>query len=90
MADATIDDLALDATGRVWWWGDSTVTVHRILVHVTAETQRHAGHADIVRELIDGTAGMLDGADNLRVTDVAARRELRDRIEHAARQADGA
>ncbi|WP_219813284.1 DUF664 domain-containing protein, partial [Rathayibacter sp. AY1A3] len=30
---------------------------HRILVHITAETHRHAGHADIVRELIDGRAG---------------------------------
>ena len=34
------------------WWGDRqrTVTLHQILVHMVAETQRHAGHADIVRE----------------------------------------
>src|SRR5205085_5034545 len=34
-------------------------------VHVTAEAQRHAGHADIIRELIDGSAGLLKGHDNL-------------------------
>jgi Protein of unknown function (DUF664) len=54
LADATIDALPLDAVGRVWWWGDSPVTLHRVLVHVTSETQRHAGHADIIRESIDG------------------------------------
>jgi Protein of unknown function (DUF664) len=41
LADATIDALPLDAVGRVWWWGDSPVTLHRVLVHVTSETQRH-------------------------------------------------
>jgi Protein of unknown function (DUF664) len=48
LADATIDELPLDAIGRVWWWGDSPVTLHRVLVHVTANAQRHAGHADII------------------------------------------
>ena len=33
------------------------MTLHQILVHMVAETHRHAGHADIVRELIDGRAG---------------------------------
>jgi hypothetical protein len=32
------------------------VNLHRILVHMIAETHRHVGHADIVRELIDGSA----------------------------------
>lgn len=47
-SDATIGALALDATGRVPWWPDerSEVTLHRILVHMIAETDRHAGHAD--------------------------------------------
>jgi ankyrin repeat protein len=31
------------------------------MVHVTVEIARHAGHADIVRELIDGAAGDNDG-----------------------------
>jgi len=44
-SDATIDMLALDATGHVPWWPDdrSEVTLHRILVHVIAEINRHAG-----------------------------------------------
>ena len=43
--------------GRVPWWGDrGEVTLHQILVHMVAETHRHAGHADIVRETIDGQA----------------------------------
>ena len=64
-SDATIGALALDAIGHVPWWpGEhSEVTLHRILVHVVAETDRHAGHADIVRELIDGAAGLREGND---------------------------
>ena len=56
-ADATIDELDLDTIGTVAWWQPAEVTLHRVLVHVTAETQRHAGHADILRELIDGATG---------------------------------
>jgi len=89
LADATIDDLPLDAIGRVPWWADSPVTLHHILVHVTAETQRHAGHADIIRELIDGSAGLLDGHHNLRIDDPTGWRTLRNQIEDAARRADG-
>jgi hypothetical protein len=37
--------------------------LHRVLVHVIAETHRHAGHADIVRELIDGAVGLRAGND---------------------------
>ena len=55
-ADATIAALPLDTVGTVSWWRDGRVTLHRLLVHVTAETHRHAGHADLVRELIDGAA----------------------------------
>ena len=72
-ADATIDALPLDATGRVPWWPDerNEVTLHRILVHMIAETNRHAGHADIVRELIDGAAGLREGNDNMAPGDQA-------------------
>jgi uncharacterized damage-inducible protein DinB len=57
-ADATIDALPIDAPATVAHWpGDNRVTLHRILVHVATETYRHAGHADIVRELIDGAVG---------------------------------
>ncbi len=64
-SDATIAALDLDAEGRVPWWRTKEVTLHHILVHVTAETARHAGHADIVRELIDGEVGMRQGATNI-------------------------
>ncbi len=87
-ADETIAALPLDAPGQVPWWGeDGAVTLHRILVHMTAETQRHAGHADIVRELIDGAAGLLQGNDNLPAGDQAWWREYRDQVEQAARDA---
>jgi hypothetical protein len=89
LADATITELPLDAVGQVPWWGDGTVTLHRVLVHVTAETQRHAGHADIVRELIDGSAGLLEGHDNLRIGDPARWGDFRGRVEAAARLANG-
>jgi hypothetical protein len=89
LADATIVDLPLDAVGRVPWWGGESVTLHRVLVHVTSETQRHAGHADILRELIDGSAGLLEGHDNLPTGDPAWWRDHRDRVELAARSTDG-
>jgi hypothetical protein len=71
LADETIQALGLDAVGHVPWWpsDQSEVTLHRILVHVVAETNRHAGHADIVRELIDGAAGLQADNDNLRTRD---------------------
>jgi len=64
-ADATIEALDLDARGVVPWWPEDRrqVTLHRILVHMAHETARHAGHADIVREMLDGLAG--DGDGNL-------------------------
>ncbi|RJQ79304.1 DinB family protein [Pseudonocardiaceae bacterium YIM PH 21723] len=66
-ADATIEELPLDAEGQVAWWPPERgpVTLHMILVHVATEVHRHAGHADIVRELIDGTAGLRAEVDNM-------------------------
>jgi len=87
IADATIIELPLDAIGRVSWWGDDAVTLHHVLVHVTAEAQRHAGLADIVRELIDGSAGVLKGHDNLPSGDPAWWGGYRNRVEAAARLA---
>lgn len=87
LGDATIAELPLDAVGTVPWWGDAEVTLHHAIVHLTAETQRHAGHADIVRELIDGSVGLLPSIDNLRVHDEDDQRALYERIEEAARRA---
>ena len=86
-ADATIDELPLDHVGHVPWWGGSAVTLHHVLVHVTADTQRHAGHADILRELLDGSAGLLDGHDNLPSHDPDWWSEHRGRVERAASEA---
>ena len=88
-SDATIDTLALDATGRVPWWpaDRGEVTLHLILVHVIAETNRHGGHADIVRELIDGAVGLRDGTDNMAPGDRAWWEDYRGRLERAAAEA---
>jgi uncharacterized damage-inducible protein DinB len=85
-ADATIDALGPDAVGRVPWWPAerSQVTLQRILLHVIAETQRHAGHADIVRELIDGVVGLRLGNDNMAPGDRAWWEQYRSQLERAA------
>jgi uncharacterized damage-inducible protein DinB len=89
-SDATIEELPLDAAGRVPWWGDhGDVTLQTILIHMIAETCRHAGHADIVRELIDGAAGVREGNDNLPPGDQAWWAGYRDRLERVAREAVG-
>jgi len=91
VTDATVDSLPLDAVGEVSWWrpGSRDVTLHRVLVHVIAETHRHAGHADIVRELIDGAGGLRNGNTNLPDVDAAWWASYRDRLEVAARVASG-
>ncbi|MBO9554590.1 DinB family protein [Cellulomonas sp.] len=65
--DATIEALPLDAVGHVPWWPPEReqVTLHQILVHMAVETARHAGHADIVREGIDGAIGNGPGDPNI-------------------------
>jgi hypothetical protein len=88
-SDATIEALPLDAAGHVPWWPPerSDVTLGVILVHMIAETGRHAGHADIVRELIDGAVGLRPGNDNMAPGDAAWWRSYRDRLERVAREA---
>ncbi len=89
-ADATIADLPLDAVGAVPWWPEErrAVTLHRILVHMIAETHRHAGHADIVRELIDGVVGLRGVNDSMALGAMEWWESYRDRLERAARAAD--
>ncbi|WP_284744858.1 DinB family protein [Amycolatopsis sp. RTGN1] len=57
--DESIEVLPLDAPASVPWWPEDRrkTTFGSLLVRVTAEAGHHAGHADIVRELIDGRAG---------------------------------
>lgn len=87
--DAAVRELGPHATGVVPWWGDERVTVRRLLVHVIAETNRHAGHADILRELIDGAAGMRAAAPNLPGGDAEWWRGYVATVEDAARAAEG-
>jgi uncharacterized damage-inducible protein DinB len=88
-SDRTIDELPLDAPGVVPWWlpESRTVTLHRILVHMIAETARHAGHADILRELIDGRAGVRADNSNLPDHDAAWWAEYVATLERAAVEA---
>lgn len=89
-SDATVAALSLDARGEVPWWPEErrVVTLQRILVHITTETHRHAGHMDIVRELIDGGTGLRPEATNLpdEWSD-AEWADYRDRLEAIARSA---
>jgi hypothetical protein len=87
-ADETIQALDLDAPGHVPWWPEPDVTLQGVLVHVLAETSRHAGHADILREQLDGSSGLR--ADNLNQEphDDQWWADHRSRIESAARAVD--
>jgi uncharacterized damage-inducible protein DinB len=66
-ADQTIEQLPLDAPGRVSWWqpGRDVVTLQRIIIHVTCDLARHAGHADIMREQHDNAIGLRAENTNL-------------------------
>jgi uncharacterized damage-inducible protein DinB len=90
-SNATIDALDLDSQGTVPWWPDdrAAVTLHQILVHMIAETNRHAGHADIVRETIDGAAGLNERNTNLPPADQFDWPAHHAQVEQAARQAAG-
>jgi uncharacterized damage-inducible protein DinB len=54
-ADEAISELDIDAVGTAWF-GDP-VSMRWVLIHMVEETARHAGHVDILRELIDGMTG---------------------------------
>jgi hypothetical protein len=88
-ADATIDALDLDATGYVSWWPPERrePPLRLMLVYVVAEIERHAGQADIVRELIDGTIGLRASASNLPQEDQAWWEAYRTKVEQAAKDA---
>ncbi len=64
---ATFAERSLDDTGTVPWWPEERrhPTLRTVLAHMTVETARHAGHVDIVRELVDGAAGRFDGDASL-------------------------
>jgi uncharacterized damage-inducible protein DinB len=84
--DETITQLDLDSVGKVPHWPGERgiVTLHTILVHMLAETNRHSGHADIVRELIDGETGLRIGVSNLPEQDAVWWTDYHDKVEQAA------
>ena len=48
---------SLDEAGRHPDFKSAAATLRWMLIHMVEETARHAGHADIIRELLDGSKG---------------------------------
>ena len=75
----------MDAPGHVPWWPRPEVTLFSVMVHVLNDTTRHAGHADILREQLDGQTG-IDAGQRAQIDSLV--REARcAMIEKAARAA---
>jgi uncharacterized damage-inducible protein DinB len=88
-SDATVEALPLDARGTVPWWPQERrhPTLRTLLVHVIQETSRHAGHADIIRESVDGAAGVHAQFSNMPPADAAAWKQHYDKLALIAREA---
>lgn len=56
-SDETITSLDLDTVGYVPWWQEE-VPLFNVMLHSLSDTTRHAGHADILREGLDGAVGV--------------------------------
>ncbi|MGW6141141.1 DinB family protein [Streptomyces sp. NPDC055140] len=86
-SDTTINELPLDAPGHVPWWPEPypNTNLFAIMVHVLAESIRHTGHADILREGLDGRTGVR--AEHEKQIDEKARAAHCAKIEQAARSA---
>lgn len=87
---ATINALPIDAPGYVPWWPRPNVKLFNILVHILTETNRHAGHADILREQLDGAVGTDPQSMAFQEYDAAYWENRRAKIEQAAKAADPA
>ncbi|MEV0084221.1 DinB family protein [Saccharopolyspora sp. NPDC050642] len=85
-SDGTIAALPLDSAGYVEWFAepDRETTLHGILLHMIAETNRHAGHADVVRELIDGAVGLHEDIPMMAPGDQEWWADYRNRLERIA------
>ncbi len=90
-ATETIARTGLDDTGTVPWWPEERrhPTLRTVLIHMTVETARHAGHLDIVRELIDGKAGRFDGDQSVPGDDEIDWPGYISKVDAAARGASG-
>ncbi len=58
-SDESLETLTLDAPASVPWWPEEhrETTFGELVVRVVDETAHHAGHCDVVREMIDGRGG---------------------------------
>ena len=56
-ADAWMETLPEDDLGRTVPHGDDEIPVRDVLVHMIEEYARHVGHADLLRECVDGRVG---------------------------------
>ncbi|QNE20391.1 DinB family protein [Kribbella qitaiheensis] len=83
-SDATIAGLNFDSPGHAAWWPNPDVRLFNIMVHMLSETSRHAGHADILREQLDGSVGTI-AARAKSQPDEASREAQRTEIERVAK-----
>jgi hypothetical protein len=87
-ADETVDALELDTVGYVPWWNEQ-VPLFNVMVHCLSDTTRHAGHADILREGLDGSVGVDADSPTRHGRDDVFWERRRATIERAARAAAG-
>jgi hypothetical protein len=87
-ADTTIAALDIDAPGLVPWWPRPNVKLFNVLVHMLTETHRHAGHADILREQVDGLVGFDEEGLSSAPTSADFWETHRATIEQSAKEAD--
>jgi Protein of unknown function (DUF664) len=87
-SDATIASLDVAAPGYVPWWRRPDVKLFNVLVHMLTETHRHAGHADMLREQLDGAVGFDSNSAGSSAGEMEGFwKNHRAMIEHAAKEA---
>ena len=57
VAESLADERGLDALARQPWANGESPSLRWIVVHMVEEYARHNGHADLIRESIDGEMG---------------------------------
>ncbi|MEQ4208463.1 DinB family protein [Actinopolymorpha sp. B9G3] len=88
-SDRTIHELDLDDIGTEPFPGGQPKSLRDRIIGLILDTARHAGHADIIRELIDGSTGYDSDDAGIHPSDEAWWQEYVARVEAAAREADG-
>lgn len=88
-ANETFASTELTDTGTVPWWPEDRrhPALQTVLLHMTIETARHAGHIDIMRESIDGAVGRFVGDPSVPSDEELSQKGYRAKVEDAARRA---